>query len=181
MELTLLSEADAPALWTFETTHRAYFEQWVNPRGDTFYTAEGFAKSLHSALAQQARGEVFHYGIWEGGALAGRINLTQVRRGAFQSASLGYRLDPTRSGQGLASRAVAAVVQKAFHSHRLQRLEATARPENPASVRVLLKNGFQQFGHSRHAIQLQGQWFDLLCFEVHAQAPAALPGTAHAV
>lgn len=177
MELRLLSDVDALTLWDFELAHRAYFEQWVNARGDAFYTADGFAAALRSALAQQAKGDAFHYLVWEAGALAGRVNLTQVRRGAFQSASLGYRLAPTHGGQGLTSRVVADVVKKAFQHHQLQRLEATARPENPASVRILQKNGFQQFGHGRRCIQLQGQWFDLLYFEAHAQ-PLCSPATA---
>ena len=172
MELTLLREQDAQALWVFETTHRQYFESWINARPETFYTPEGFDHALQTALLQQAADQAFHYLIWLGGELVGRINLTQVRRAHFQSACLGYRIAPTHSGQGLASDAVQAVMQKAFHIHGLKRLEATARPENPASIRVLVKNGFHQFGHSRSSLELHRQWFDLLYFEAHAQPPS---------
>lgn len=178
MELTLLRKQDASQLWAFETQHRAYFESWINARAESFYTPEGFDHALQSALLQQASDQAFHYLIWLGGELVGRINLTQVRRTHFHSATLGYRIAPTHSGQGLASEAVKQVVQKAFQTHGLQRLEATARPENPASIRVLLKNGFQQFGHSRCSLQLHRQWFDLLYFEVHApriQHPPSQP------
>lgn len=175
VELILLRAQDAHPLWVFETTHRAYFESWVNPRPDNFYTPVGFDHALQAALQLQATGQAFHYLIWLGGELAGRINLTQVRPAPYHSASLGYRIAPTHSGQGLASAAVQAVMHKAFQVHGLQRLEATARPENPASIRVLEKNGFHRFGHSRCSIQLHRQWFDLLYFEAHAQpqAPAA--------
>lgn len=169
MELTLLREQDATTLWAFENQHRLYFENWINARADSFYTPEGFDQALQTALLQQAADQAFHYLIWLGGELVGRINLTQVRRTHFHSATLGYRIAPTHSGQGLASEAVKLMMQKAFHVHQLQRLEATARPENPASIRVLLKNGFQQFGHSRCSLQLHRQWFDLLYFEVHGQ------------
>lgn len=173
MELTLLRATDASALWAFENAHRQYFETWINARPSTFYTPEGFDLTLQTALLEQSADHAFHYLIWEQGALVGRINLTQVRRAHFQSASLGYRIAPSHSGQGLASDAVAAVMHQAFHHHGLQRLEATARPENPASIRVLLKNGFRQFGHSQSSIQLHRQWFDLLYFEAHAQPQAA--------
>lgn len=169
MELTLLREQDATPLWAFENQHRAYFENWINARPSSFYTPEGFDQALQTALLEQAAGHAFHYLIWLGGELVGRINLTQVRRDHFYSATLGYRIAPTHSGQGLASEAVRQIMQKAFHTHGLQRLEATARPENPASIRVLLKNGFHQFGHSRCSLQLHRQWFDLLYFEAHAQ------------
>lgn len=173
MELILLRAQDASPLWAFETAHRQYFESWINARDASFYTPEGFDQALQTALRSQANDQAYHYVIWEGGELVGRINLTQVKRQHFHSASLGYRIAPTHGGQGLASEAVAAVMQKAFHTHGLQRLEATARPENPASVRVLLKNGFQQFGHSRCSLQLHRQWFDLLYFEAHA--PGLVP------
>lgn len=169
MELTLLRKQDASQLWAFETQHRAYFESWINARASDFYTPEGFDRALQTALQQQAAEQAFHYLIWQGGELAGRINLTQVRQAHFHSATLGYRIAPSHSGQGLASEAVRAVMQQAFHTHGLQRLEATARPENPASIRVLEKNGFQQFGHSRCSVMLHRQWFDLLYFEAHAQ------------
>lgn len=170
MELSLLHIQDAHAVWAFETAHRQDFESWINARPDSYYSPDGFDLALQTALLQQSADQAYHYLIWEGGELVGRINLTQVRRSGFQSASLGYRIAPQHRGQGLASDAVQAVMQKAFHTHGLQRLEATARPENPASIRVLLKNGFHQFGHSRASLQLHRQWFDLLYFEAHAQS-----------
>ena len=173
MELTLLSEQDAIPLWAFEAQHRSYFERWINARAASFYTPAGFAQALQTSLLQQAADQAFHYLIWQDGVLVGRINLTQVRRANFHSASLGYRIAPASSGKGLASEAVKQVMQKAFHTHQLQRLEATARPENPASIRVLVKNGFHQFGHSHCSLQLRRQWFDLLYFEAHAQPRAA--------
>ena len=178
MQLQLLTESDAATLWAFETQHRNYFESWINARSGSFYTPEGFAQALQTALLQQAAHQAYHYLIWQDTQLVGRINLTQVRQQNYHSASLGYRIAPTHSGQGLASQALQQVMQKAFQVHQLKRLEATARPENPASIRVLLKNGFQQFGHSRCSLQLHRQWFDLLYFEAHAPELQPCMGTA---
>lgn len=167
MDIRLLAATDAPALRAFETAHRAYFEQWVQARPARFYTDEGFAEEMTASLQRQQHDQAFHYLMWESDALVGRINLTQVRRPYFHSAALGYRVAPDCGGRGLASQAVAAVLHQAFTTHGLQRIEAIARPENPASVRVLLKQGFVQFGHSRRSMELNGQWFDLLHFEAH--------------
>jgi len=162
-----LSAADAPALWDFEQAHRAYFEQWVNARPAHFYTAEGFAQEMQASLQRQQHGQAFHYLVWEGQALAGRINLTQVRGAHFHSAALGYRIAPDRGGRGIASQAMVALLQQAFGTHGLQRVEAMARPENAASVHLLRKHGFVQYGHSHRSMELGGQWFDQLHFEVH--------------
>lgn len=169
MDLRLLAASDALVLWAFERTHRAYFEQWVQARPGRFYSAEGFTQEMTASLQRQANDQAFHYLMWEGNALVGRINLTQVRRDHFHSASLGYRVAPDCGGRGLASQAVHAVLQQAFNVHHLQRIEAVVRPENKASVRVLLKQGFIQFGHSRRSMELHGQWCDLLCFERHKE------------
>lgn len=175
MQLTLLQAHDASAIWQFETQHRQDFESWINARPDSYYTPQGFDMALQSNLVLQAAQQAYHYLIWEADELVGRINLTQVRHAHFHSANVGYRIAPEHRGNGVASDAVKAVMQKAFQHHQLLRLEATARPENPASIRVLLKNGFQQFGHSRASLQLHRQWFDLLYFEAHAVTPPGLP------
>jgi hypothetical protein len=60
MELTLLREQDATTLWAFENQHRLYFENWINPRADSFYTPEGFDQALQTALRQQAADQAFH-------------------------------------------------------------------------------------------------------------------------
>lgn len=174
VHLRLLEAANAPALWDFEQAHRAYFEQWVQARFAHFYSAEGFAEEMQASLQRQRTDQAFHYAIWEGAALVGRINLTQVRRTHFHSAALGYRVAPNCGGRGIASQAVHAVLQQAFGTHQLQRIEAIVRPENPASVQVLRKQGFVQFGHSHRSMELNGQWFDLLHFEAHAALHAPL-------
>jgi ribosomal-protein-alanine N-acetyltransferase len=69
---------------------------------------------------------------------------------------------------------VRLALAEAFGAHRLWRVEATSRPENPASVRVLQANGFVQFGHARRCFQLGETWFDLLHFEVHADRAQSL-------
>jgi ribosomal-protein-alanine N-acetyltransferase len=61
-------------------------------------------------------------------------------------------------------------VDLAFTEHRLHRLEATSRPENLGSIKVLQRNGFEQFGRARRSFQLLGKWYDLLCFERHTDA-----------
>lgn len=167
LHIRLLTAADARPLADFEHAHRAWFEQWVQARPAHFYTPAGFAEEMEAALLRQARDQAFHYLVWESDALVGRINLTHVLRAHHHSASLGYRVAPHCTGRGIASQAVAALLPLAFGTHQLQRIEATARAENPASVHILGKHGFVQYGHSRRSFELGGQWFGLLHFEAH--------------
>ena len=162
-----VAASDAAALLRFELEHRAYFERWVNARDPAFYSAQGVASAIDAAESARANDQAFQYLVVEGERIVGRVNLTNVRRTHFQSADLGYRIGEHDGGRGIASRAVALCLEQAFLAHDLQRIEATARPENRGSVRVLERNGFRQFGHSRRSFELGGTWFDRLLFERH--------------
>jgi ribosomal-protein-alanine N-acetyltransferase len=159
--------ADADALLRFELEHRAYFERWVNARDPAFYSPQGVAQAIAAAEAARGADQAFQYLVIEDERIVGRVNLTAVRRTHFQSADLGYRIGEHDGGRGIASRAVALCLEQAFGSLGLLRVEAVARPENRGSVRVLERNGFVRFGHSRRSFQLGGRWFDRLLFERH--------------
>ena len=160
--------ADAQALLAFELANRDWFETWVQPRDDSFYSLEG----VHAAIAQsaQARREDrgYHFLVLDGERLVGRVNLHGVRRSQHQSAELGYRVARDETGRGVASVATALCLAQAFGPLALWRVEATARPETAGSIRVLERCGFRRFGHSRRSVRLHGSWRDLLHFERHA-------------
>ena len=162
-----VARADAAALLRFELEHRAFFERWINARDPKFYSEQGVAAAIASAEAAWAADQAFQYLVVEDERIIGRVNLTSVRRTHFQCADLGYRIGEHDGGRGVASRAVALCLAQAFGTHGLARIEAVARPENKGSVRVLERNGFQQFGHSRRSFELGGTWFDRLLFERH--------------
>ena len=168
-----VARADAAALLRFELEHRAFFEGWINARDPKFYSEQGVAAAIAAAEAAWAADQGFQYLVIEDERLVGRVNLSGVRRTHFQSADLGYRIGEHDGGRGIASRAVALCLAQAFGAHGLRRVEAVARPENKGSVRVLQRNGFQQFGHSRRSFELGGRLFDRLLFERHAEAAAS--------
>ena len=173
LALRAVASGDAAALLRFELEHRAYFERWVNARDPAYYSEQGVATAIAFAESARAADQAFQYLIVEDDRILGRINLTAVRRAHYQCAELGYRIGEHDGGRGVASKAVARCVAQAFDVHALGRIEAVARPENKRSVRVLERNGFRQFGHSRRSFELGGRWYDRLLFERHADAPSA--------
>ena len=168
IHLRPVAAADADALLRFEVEHRAYFERWVQARDPAFYSVDGVAAAIAAAEAAWAAGQACQYLVVDGDRIVGRVNLTNIRRAHFFCADLGYRIGEHDGGRGIASRAVALCLERAFGEHGLQRIEAVARPVNQGSIRVLERNGFHQFGHSRRSFELGGEWFDRLLFERHA-------------
>ena len=104
--------------------------------------------------------------------LVGGLTLSNVRRGVTQAAVVGYWLGKPFVCRGYMTEAVRAAVGFGFESLHLHRLEAATMPNNASSIRVLERNGFGQFGHSRRSFELGGQWFDRLLFERHRDEPA---------
>ena len=100
--------------------------------------------------------------IWRAAdrTLLGSINLSEIVRGAFQSAFLGYYLGAAFVGQGYMSEALALMLREAFGELRLHRVEANIQPDNAASIALVRRAGFQQEGYSPRYLKLGGRWRD---------------------
>ena len=81
------------------------------------------------------------------GRILGGLTLTRYDP-ARARVELGYWLFPEARGRGIATRVVRAVADEAF-ANGIARLEAVARPENSASIRVLERAGFRREGTLR--------------------------------
>jgi ribosomal-protein-alanine N-acetyltransferase len=92
--------------------------------------------------------------------LVGGLNISNVRRGIAQTASIGYWIGAPYAGRGLMTEAVRAIAPFAFTSLRLHRLEAACLPTNAASMRVLAKAGFRLEGLARQYLKIDGRWQD---------------------
>ncbi len=172
MPLTLLPPTadDLQALLDFELTNRAFFEARINARPPSYYSADGVAAAIASAIDDAANDRGYQFLVRaDSGELVGRANLAGVRRPHYHSASLGYRIAEQAAGKGYASQAVRRIVEIAFGALGLHRIEADVRDGNVASLRVLSRNGFIQYGHSRRSFELAGVWHDRLHFERHSE------------
>lgn len=167
--LVPLTLADAAPLFEFETDNRAFFEAAINARPASYYSPEGVAEAINEACADADQDLGYQFLLKDdGGRILARANLSAVKRAHYQSAVLGYRVAQAACGRGHASEAVRQVLGIAFGQLGLARIEADVRIDNAASARVLLRNGFVQFGHSRRSFEMQGVWYDRLHFERHA-------------
>lgn len=110
------------------------------------------------------RGMSLPFVILLDGELAGQVTVGNVVRGSLCSAWIGYWVGTHATAGGVATSAVAMAVDHTFHSGGLHRLEATVRPENHASLRVLGKLGFREEGLFRRYLDVAGTWRDHLCF-----------------
>ena len=149
--------ADAEEALALRLANREFLAPSDPERDDDYFTLE----------AQRERLERSAYGfaILDGTAIAGVVSLSQVVHGPFCSANVGYWVDQARNGRGLATRAVAEVIDLAFRELGLHRLEAGTLVDNVASQRVLEKNGFDRIGLARGFLRIAGDWRDFFLFQ----------------
>lgn len=182
VDLALLASSDAPALLALETRNRERLLVGAPVRPADWFTEEGQREAIDQALAAADAGLGLPLGIrvLEGGTsrLVGRLTLSAITRRAFESASLGYWVDHEEAGRGIATHAVRAALAVAFGGLGLHRLQAEVQVGNDASVRVLEKCGFAEYGLARDYLRLGGEWADCRLFQlVHARwRPAGLEG-----
>ena len=96
----------------------------------------------------------------DGDAIVGSINLSQIFRGGFQSAYVGYEVGAPFARQGYMTEALELVLKYAFNTMKLHRIEANIQPGNVASIALVKRVGFSKEGYSRRYLKICGRWRD---------------------
>ena len=104
----------------------------------------------------------------------GVLNLSEIVRGAFNSAYLGYYALAPHAGKGYMTEALALLLDAAYRDVRLHRVEVNVQPANKRSIRLVERIGFMREGYSRRYVKIAGRWRDHVRFAMLAEDwPAA--------
>jgi [ribosomal protein S5]-alanine N-acetyltransferase len=154
VELRDLVLADREAFLDMVRESRDLHRPWTYPpeRADQFddlvsRTVRDDFKCLAAVLA-------------ENGELVGIFTVSQIVRGYFQSAYLGYYANARHAGKGLMAEAMALVLDHAFGPLSLHRLEANIQPGNAPSIALARGAGFRLEGYSPRYLLIGGRWRD---------------------
>jgi ribosomal-protein-serine acetyltransferase len=131
--------------------------------------------------------------VSEDGHYLGGCGLNQIDA-VNHRANLGYWVRSSAAGRGVATAAVAQLVEWGFSHTDLVRLEVVVSTQNAASLRVAEKTGAVREGIARSRLLLHGTWHDAIVFafvrddhkssrpSLPSQSPtpigAAIPGSA---
>ncbi|HUL99964.1 MAG TPA: GNAT family protein, partial [Mycobacterium sp.] len=119
--------------------------------------------SVCSGLRGEARkGRMLPFAIELDGEFCGQLTVGNVTHGALRSAWIGYWVGSAATGRGVATGALALGLDHCFGGVGLHRVEATVRPENTASRRVLAKVGFREEGLLLRYLDVDRAWRDHL-------------------
>lgn len=78
--------------------------------------------------------------------------------GFFRFPEIGFIFHPRTWGFGFAGEALRPVLERAFHVHGLEAVEADVDPKNTASLRLLAKLGFTEIGRRERTWLIGDQW-----------------------
>lgn len=150
--------------WSATRLHdREYLQRWEPTAAGSWQDRNVVLAwpGMWTALRSMARqGQALPFVITIDGEFAGQLTVGNVLRGALRSAWIGYWVAERLAGRGIATAAVALAVDHCFGPVGLHRLEATVRPENTASLRVLTKSGFRREGLFERYLDVAGAWRD---------------------
>jgi len=94
------------------------------------------------------------------GAIGGHIK-EDIHR---YNAELGYWVAENYWGKGITSKVIESFCSYLFSDFKITRIYADVFSNNPASERVLVKNGFVKEGHLKKAAYKNGLFIDLLVY-----------------
>lgn len=163
--LRLIEKADAEAMANAYDRNRSYLEPWDPARPEGFFTSAWHAAEIPRQLAEYAAGELLPLVLASDAEIIGRVTVSGVTRGAFQSGRLGYWIDENAAGRGIMSDAVRNVREIARDDFGLHRLEAGTLLHNRASQRVLENAGFERIGIAPLYLCIAGRWQDHMLFQ----------------
>ncbi len=167
--LVPVQTTDAEVLAELYSGNREFLAPFDPPRPDHFFTVPGQLRDLEHSAAHQAADARYRFIVLADGRPSGVLSISNIVRGPFQSASLGYWVAEHVNGRGVATRALGHACRWAFEHCALHRLEAGTLVDNLASQRVLEKNGFQRIGLAPSYLFIDGGWRDHILFQRTAE------------
>ncbi|GAA3284254.1 GNAT family N-acetyltransferase [Dactylosporangium vinaceum] len=152
---------------------RAVVDPWIRWAGASTDLESARATLQHYADLQ-ARDAGRLYGIWLDGTLVGGTLF-----GSFDAtdgnAEIGVWLEPSAQGRGLVTKAVRILIDWAFDTRGLHRIEWRCRPDNTASSAVARRLGMHRDGVLRQSYLHHGVRHDSEVWSLLATDPRPTP------
>ena len=180
LNLLPVHENLAPQVAAFYRRNAVHLAPWDPPSPPGVATETFQRGRLRNATAEMAAGTACRWWLQlqvEPTIVVGSVSLTQIARGAFQNAMLGYAIDCEHEGLGLMREALQVVITHAFSAEfNLHRIQANVRPENVRSIGIIRRLGFEQEGLALQYLFINGAWRDHVMFALRNSQFASILG-----
>jgi [ribosomal protein S5]-alanine N-acetyltransferase len=157
------ARGDIDALFDARLRNRSFLEPYEPVREEGFFTRAAQAREITLDMEAWAHGSGYAFAVLDteqDDALIGRVALSNVVRGPWLNATLGYWVDEHANSRGHCTRAVRLVCRFAFEHARLHRVQPAIMPRNARSRRVVEKAGFRHEGRALRYLKIDDHWED---------------------
>ncbi len=155
---------DAVDMCRFVTDNRDHFAHWDPIQPPEYYTVDFWHHEISRIRRISQEGKALYFVLCSEdstvGKIIGKCNFSNIVRGAFQAAHLGFGLDSRFTGNGLMTEALQTAIMYAFGPFNLHRIMANYMPDNTRSEKLLENLGFTREGFARNYLFLAGDWQD---------------------
>ena len=134
---------------------------WEPARDASYLTDGEQARLLEKDMRDWETGERLAFAVLDAGAgdrLIGGAALSNIVRGVWQNATLGYWIAADAVRRGHATRAVRLTTAYAFEIAGLHRVQVAVIPANVASLGVARRAGLRHEGTALHYLKIAGRW-----------------------
>lgn len=162
MYLTLAHPRLAGEVADFNIRNREALMDVEPMRPMAFFTKPGQKQYLKLDYKDAMKGSEFRYFLTLKGEkrVIGTVCIGMIMFGSVKSCVLSYKIDKDYRNQGYCSEAVAEIIDFAFKTLQLHRIEAQVMPRNEKSLRIMKKFNFECEGLSRQCLEINGKWED---------------------
>jgi ribosomal-protein-serine acetyltransferase len=164
--LRLYEEADAEELYEVTAANREYLARWMPWARDQ--SLEGTREFIRTSRRQLAENQGFQLAITVDGRIVGGLGFHRLDW-ENRSTSIGYWIAEGAQGQGTVTEAVRALVNHAFTTWKMNRVEIRAGVENLRSRAIPTRLGFVEEGVMRQAERVGDRVIDHVVYAMLAQ------------
>lgn len=162
--LTIPEPSASSHMLAYVVDNERHLARWEPPRPEGYFTDHYWKQRLEKNRYEHAKDISLRLTARErrdpDGPVVGHMNLSQIFRGPFHAAYLGYSVDHRCQGKGYMFEAARAVIDFAFGTMALHRIMANYIPTNERSGRLLRRLGFVVEGYARDYLFIHDRWQD---------------------
>lgn len=158
----LLSSKDARELMAYYLRNSEFFKPWEPLSGPERKQLAYWQEQIAQRMALQLDRRAFYWVAEDrySGEIIAHCSISNVMRGAFQAAYVGYAVDQRYQGKGMAKDLCVDAISFAFNELKLNRLMANYMPRNKRSENLLARLGFVREGYAKRYLKINGNWED---------------------
>ncbi|MDP1574401.1 MAG: GNAT family N-acetyltransferase [Coxiellaceae bacterium] len=116
------------------------------------------SEEFHAYIKRSQQDNQKCFLILKDSQIAGVFNISEIVRGCFHNAFLGFYAISGFENQGIMSAGLKLILRAIFEEIQLHRIEANIQPENTQSINLVKKNKFRYEGFSPRYLKIDNQW-----------------------